>query len=170
MEELKSAVFDSESNGAPGPDDFSYKLYQLFWDLLQQDLMIMCNQFHSNQLNLNHLNKIVVCLIPKVHEASQLNQFRPISLVNCSFKIKSKMLTKMLDPIMSRIIDSTQAAFLPGRYILDNVVLSQKIIHHAIHTKSPRVIIKIDFEKTYDEINWNYLIEVLRNFGSLWIT
>ena len=63
------------------------------------------------------------------------------------------MLTKMLDHIMSRIIDSTQAAFLPGRYVLDNVVLSQEIIHHAIHTKSPGVILKIDFEKTYDKIN-----------------
>lgn len=77
------------------------------------------------------------------------------------------MLTKRLEPIMTRIIDQTQAVFLPRRYILDNVVLSQEIIHFAIQSQQREVVVRIDFEKTYDKINWDYLLEVLetRNFG-----
>lgn len=171
-DELKQVVFDSDPNGALGPDGFSYKFYQYFWDLLKGDLLVMCHQFHFLQLNLFHLNKAVVCLIPKTHEATHLKQYRPISLVNCSFKLLSKMLTKRLDPIMTRIIDITQSVFLPGRYILDNVLLSQEIIHHAVDTQQPGVIIKIDFEKTYDKINWSYILKVLtcRHFPAKWVT
>lgn len=84
---------------------------------------------------MNHLNKVIVYRIPKVHGATHLKQYRPISLVNCSFKILYKMLTKRVDPLMARIINNTQSVCLPDRYILDNVVLSQEIIHHVIHTK-----------------------------------
>lgn len=76
---------------------------------------------------------------------------------------------------MNRLIDSSQAAFLKGRYILDNVLISQELIHFSHTQKQPSAIIKVDFEKAYDEIHWDYLIEVLtlRGFNHTliqWIT
>lgn len=111
-------------------------------------------------------------MIPKEHDAKVIQKFRPISLVNCSFKLISKILTNRLEHIMHKLIDNSQSAFLKGRYILDNVVICQEIIHYSQHAKQSGVIIKIDFEKAYDKINWEYLIEVLqhRGFGPTWIT
>lgn len=54
---------------------------------------------------------------------------------------------------MDMITNLTQAVFIHGMFILDNVVLSQEIIHHSQSLQQPGVIIKIDFEKTYDKIN-----------------
>lgn len=54
---------------------------------------------------------------------------------------------------MNRIIDSSQSAFLKNRYILDNMILSQEIIHSCKVSNQPRVVIKIDFEKAYDKIH-----------------
>lgn len=73
-----------------------------------------------------------------------------------------------LEAIINRIIDSSQAAFIKNRYILDNVFLSQEIIHHCQLTNTLGVVIKVDFKKAYDKINWQYLLDILhqRGFGS----
>ena len=142
--EIHKALFDSEPNGAPGPDGFSFHFYQKFWDTIKPDLLILAHSFFDHTLNLHKLNKSCICLIPKEKGASNIKKFRPISLVNCSFKLLSKMLTNRLEHIMSRLIDPSQSAFLKNRYILDNVVLSQEIIHSCQISKQQGVIIKVD--------------------------
>ena len=47
-EELKHAVFASEPNGAPGPDGFTFKFYQFFWDIVKSDLMLLSHYFYEN--------------------------------------------------------------------------------------------------------------------------
>lgn len=123
-------------------------------------------------MELQFINKSVICLIPKEPEAQVIKKFRPISLVNCSFKILSKLLTFRMEPILQRLIDYHQSAFLKNRYILDNVVLCHEVIHHCKHTNQKGVVIKIDFEKAYDKINWNYLLRIMndRGFGDQWIS
>ena len=72
---------------------------------------------------------------------------------------------------MGRLIDHSQSAFLKDRYILDNVLISQEIIHSCQTRNQPGVIVKVDFEKAYDTIHWEYLLEVLklRGFSDTWI-
>lgn len=82
-----------------------------------------------------------------------MQKFRPIILVNCIFKLFSKILTHRIERVMARIINESQTAFLPNRYILDNVLLSQKIIHFSKQNKQQGVILKIDFKKAYDKIH-----------------
>lgn len=134
--------------------------------------MKLCQQFYSGTLELQFINKSIICLIPKELDAQVIKKFRPISLVNCSFKILSKILTFRVEPILQRLIDNHQSAFLKDRYILDNVLLSHEVIHHYKHTDQQGVVVKIDFEKAYDKINWNYLLHVMqiRGFDSKWIT
>lgn len=77
-----------------------------------------------------------------------MKQFRSISLLNCSFKIFSKLLTIRLTSIMQRIIAPTQSAFIKGRYILESVVVAHELVH-SIHKKGePGVIIKLDYENS----------------------
>lgn len=122
-------------------------------------------------MNLQKLNKASVCLIPREKDAVEIKKLRPISLLNCSLKIISQVLTNRLGFVMHKLIDNTQSAFLKNRFILDNVVLSNEIIHHCKKTKQQGVVIKIDWSKAYDRINWQYLIEILRGrgFGEKWI-
>lgn len=72
---------------------------------------------------------------------------------------------------MDRILDTSQSAFIKNRYILDNVIISKEIIHHCQQTKQQGVVIKVDLEKAYDKIHWDYLLEILqsRGFGAKWI-
>uniref|UniRef100_A0A2N9HFI3 Reverse transcriptase domain-containing protein n=1 Tax=Fagus sylvatica TaxID=28930 RepID=A0A2N9HFI3_FAGSY len=64
------------------------------------------------------------------------------------------------------LVSPFQAAFVPGRRGLDNVVIAQELIH-SIHRKKGRVgqlILKLDLEKAYDRLEWDFIREVLTFF------
>jgi hypothetical protein len=100
-----------------------------------------------------------------------MRNFRPISLLNCSFNFFSKLLTLRLEKIYQRLIAKEQSAFISGRYILENVVIAHEVLHSLHRNNHPGVIFKIDYEKAYDRVNLDLLIEILesRGFGSTWI-
>jgi hypothetical protein len=82
LEEIKSVVFQMNPNKAHGSDDFSILFYQTYWDLIKDDLVSM---FHA-----------LICLISKTKDVHSVKYFRPINLLNYSFKIFSKILTNHL--------------------------------------------------------------------------
>ena len=113
-EEIKDAVFNSYAEGAPGPDGLSFLFYQKFWGVVKHDLVKLFDDFYSGNLDLHRLNFAMISLIPKVAEAKDMKNFRPISLINCSFKIFSKVLTSRLARVADRLVDTNQSAFYQG--------------------------------------------------------
>ena len=69
-----------------------------------------------------------------------------------------------------KVIRPTQSAFLPGRNILEGVVVLHETIHELHRRKLDGVIFKIDFEKAYDKVNWAFLQQTLRmkGFAAQW--
>jgi hypothetical protein len=110
-------------------------------------------------------------LIPKVEEASEMKAFRPISLLNCSFKIFSKVLTLRLERVTQRLVAREQSAFIRERYILESVVIAHEVVHSIHKAKLLGVVIKLDYEKAYDRVSLDFLMEILisRGFGDKWI-
>ena len=64
-EETKKAVFGSYADGPPGPDGLPFLFYQVFWDVIKKDLMMLVNSFGKGQLDLDRLNYGMIILIPK---------------------------------------------------------------------------------------------------------
>jgi hypothetical protein len=107
----------------------------------------------------------VLSLIPKVPGADRITQYMPIALINVIFKIILKAFTAKLDPIANRVISQNQMAFIKGRFILDGALSLQEIIHEMKSKKLGGILLKLDFEKAYDMVNWEFLTEVLRAKG-----
>jgi Reverse transcriptase (RNA-dependent DNA polymerase) len=110
-------------------------------------------------------------LIPKVVDTSSIKYFRPISLLNCSFKIFTKVLTTRLHPILDCLIGLNQHAFLKGKNIMDNVIAVHEILHSIKSTKEPGLLLKLDFGKTFDNDDWNYILNTFkqRGFDPIWV-
>ena len=72
-----------------------------------------------------------------------------------------------LRPLLSKMIDPAQVAFVPNRWINENVVLAHEIVHTFKHTgrKKGYMGIKLDFQKTYNRMEWSFLLVVLKAFG-----
>ena len=104
--EIRDAIFDMDHNKAPGPDGFPAEFYQQFWDVIKGDLMQMFHDLHNGDLPLFSLNFGVITLLPKTQEASKIQQYRLICLLNVSFKIFTKVAT-----IHVNSVDKLQTVF-----------------------------------------------------------
>jgi hypothetical protein len=134
QEEVRVAIFQMEHNKAPGPDGFPTEFYQVFWNLIKDDLMALFTDFHQGVLPLNCLNFETIILLPKKKDAKVIQQYRPICLLNVSFKIFTKVATNRLSTIAQKIIRPTQTAFLPGRNIMEGAVILHETLHE-LHSK-----------------------------------
>jgi hypothetical protein len=168
--EVREAIFHMKHNKSPGPDGFPIEFYQVFWDLIKTDLMALFRDFHEGHLPLFSLNFGILTLIPKLKEVKMIQQYRPICMLNVSFKIFTKVLANRFTSVANRIIRPTQTAFLPGRYIMEGVVVLHETLHEIKRKKLDGIILKIDFEKAYDKVNWNFLQQSLRmkGFSPVW--
>jgi len=83
----------------------------------------MLDNLHAGHLELWRLNYGVIILLPKVKPATTIKQFRPICLLNIIYKIITKALTLRLTIVVSKVISPFKIAFLPGRNILEGVVI-----------------------------------------------
>ena len=154
-----------EHSKAPGPEGFPTEFYQAFWDLIKDDLMAMFVDFHNGILPLYSLNFGILTLLPKKDNAVQIQQYHRICLLNVSFKIFTKVAVNKLTQVTDKIIRPTQSAFMPGRYILEGVVILHETLHELHKKKMNGVILKLDFEKAYDKVKWSFLQQTQRMKG-----
>ena len=145
--EVREAIFQMEHNKAPGPDGFPAEFYQAFWDLIKDDLMAIFVEFHNGTLPLYSLNFDIITLLPKKDNMVQIQQYRPICLLNVSFKIFTKVAVNRLMQVADKIIRPTQSTFMPGRYILDGVVILYETLHELHKIKMNGVILKLVSKK-----------------------
>ncbi|KAL4302917.1 hypothetical protein GQ457_10G009840 [Hibiscus cannabinus] len=84
--------------------------------------------------------------------------------------ILSKVLARRLRLVMGELIGETEFAFLPGRQILDCVLVANEAIDIISKAGSKGVAFKIDFQKAYDTVSWDFLIRILHEcgFGEKW--
>jgi hypothetical protein len=142
-------------NKAPVPDSFLAEFYQIFWEIIKADLMALFKGFYEYKLPLFNLNFGIIL------EATHINQFCPICLLNVSFKIFIKVTVNRMTGIVTKLIIPSQTAFILGRNIMEGVVMLHETIHEIHRKKMSDVILKLDFEKVYDKVNWKFLQETL---------
>lgn len=114
-----------------------------------------------------NMNGSLIYLIPKQAHHETISQFWPICLSNVIMKVISKVIANRLKPLMGDLIGHEQASFIPGRQTSNNIVMTQELLHSLHHRKGRKgsMIIKVDLEKAYDRIDWNFLEEVPRTVG-----
>jgi hypothetical protein len=130
--DIKEAVFGSYPEGSLGPDGLPFLFYQKFWDVVKLYIVNMIKAFHAGNLDLFTINFATITLIPKMENASDMKNYRPISLPNCSFNFFGKLLTNRLEGLCQRLIAREKSVFIRGRYILESIVIAHEVVH-TIH-------------------------------------
>jgi hypothetical protein len=78
------------------------------------DILQMFSVLHAGQLELLRLNFGEVILLPKVNEAERIQQYRPICLLNVSFKTFTKVATIRLNTVADHVVQPSQTALMQG--------------------------------------------------------
>lgn len=103
-------------------------------------------------------------------DAFKIQQFRPICLLNCLYKLITKTLTLRLERVAEKLIHTNQTAFMKGRNIMSGIFILHEILHETKRKSQMGIILKLDFEKAYDKVKWNFLFKCLaaRGFNEKW--
>jgi hypothetical protein len=166
--EVYQAVFQLNSNSAPGPDGLSASFFQSYWDIIGEDLTSYILDILNNGGSPRSLNNTFICLIPKNKHPSPPADFRPIALCNVMLKIVTKTIANRIKHALNDIISPQQSAFLPGRLITSNTLIAYEAFHYLKQTKNRKhgyVGIKLDMAKAYDRIEWRFLENTLTTMG-----
>jgi hypothetical protein len=86
-------------------------------------------------------------------------------LVGGIYKIISKVLANRFKFVVGKIISNTQNAFIGGRQILDSVLIANECVDSHIRLGEPGLLCKLDLEKAYDHVNWDFLLYLLQRCG-----
>lgn len=139
--------------------------------MVKYDVCQLCEDFYWNRANFERINWANIVLIPKVDSPVSPGDYRPISLINSSLKILSKLLALRLSYVINSLVDVEQYAFLKGCWIFDNIATAEELIFSIHKRKLPGHILKVDFSKAFDWVDWDFLFNLLkaRGFGDRWI-
>jgi hypothetical protein len=169
-QEIKSALDQMEENKAAGPDSMPTEFYQYTWGIIKKDIIGLFNEFHDVGLAVSRLNYGVITLLPKVADAEKIQQYRPICLLNCLYKWITKVLTIRLEKVVEKLILQNQTAFLKGRNIMSGIMALHEVLHETKRRNETGIVLKLDFEKAYDKVCWEFLFRTMemRGFCTTW--
>ena len=100
-----------------------------------------------------------IVLIPKTGKDQRIiSNLRPITLLNTLYKVVSGCVTARMKPVLDRIIQPWQKAYINGRYIGEVTRTCYDIFNHANVFNKPGLLILID------SICFNLILSTMRIF------
>ena len=101
-----------------------------------------------------------------------LKDFRPISLIGGLYKLLAKLLPNRLKMVVGEVVSKFQHAFIQGRQILNAVLIASEAVDSRLKSNIPSFLLKMDIEKVYDHVNWDFLLSIMSKmgFGEKWIS
>ena len=147
-----------ESGKSPGTDGLPAEFYKIFWNNVSTFLIDALNMsFSKGYLSISQRRGIIT-LLPKKNKPRQyLKRWRPITLLNCDYKIAAKSIATRLKTVLPHLINNDQTGFLKGRFIGENIRLINSVIDYAEKQNIPGLLLFVDFEKTFDTLEWTFI-------------
>ena len=178
LECLAEALKGTAPNKAPGSDGLTYEVYKAFWDVLQQPLADCFNEAFqglgllpeplAQEVRLTESQRQgIIVLLHKGGDkpVDDAASYRPITLLNTDVKLLARVLVGRMAAGLDLVVDATQTAFIPGRWIGDNVLFHLEEIDYCQAEQVPACVVFLDFEKAYDRLDRGWLFRCLDRLG-----
>ena len=156
--ECLEALKDMESDKTPGTDGLPAEFYKVFWKDISTILIKSLNYAcEKDQLSITQRRGIIKLIPKKDAEPYFIKNWRPLTLLNCDYKIAAKSIANRLKVFLPNLINNDQTGFIKGRFIGENIRLIDSVICYAKEKNIPGLLLFLDFEKAFDTIEWPFI-------------
>jgi hypothetical protein len=167
LEEFDVANEKAKLNTSPGIDLISNRFIKTFWYIFRKPLLDYANCCYEKGILTENFRCAKIQLIPKKGDTSLLKNQRPISLLNCFYKLISRVIAFRLKKVMDKITHVAQKGFSSTKYCQEVLIGIIDSINHLKFRKKQGVLLSLDIKKAFDSTSHAYLQGVYRffNFG-----
>ena len=131
--------------------------FKVFWKKLGHFIIRSINYgFTKGLLSITQREGIITCIPKDNKPRNQIKNYRPISLLNCIYKIASGVIALRIKGTLHKLIHADQTGFTAGRYTGENTRLVYDIMHLTEENYIPGLLLLIDFEKAFDSVSWSF--------------
>ena len=163
--ELAAVVKDLPNNRAPGEDGLPYEFYvRAFPHIGRALLEVFVKILERKELSVSQ-RRGVTRLIPKVTGVPKVTQLRPITLLQCDYKILTKILVGRLLPVLPEVISSGQLCSVQGRNILHGASALMSSLLYIEEFNIPAAVVSLDQWKAYDRVFVPFLLQVMEKMA-----
>ena len=165
VDELDIIIKECENNKAPGLDGLSYELYKSTWEIIKEIfvMVVQCQLDRERIVDSNTMG--ATRLSSKVLGVPQVDELRPLTLLNCDYRILSKFFVRRMKPVLPFVIKSGQLCTVGKKNILfgvNNILSSVMFIKER---KLGAFLLSLDFFKAYDRVLVDYLVIVMKKMN-----
>ena len=164
--EIWDILKKTNDNSAPGLTGMGYSFFKDYWPMFGNLLERTFNESYSNEKLPDFMSRGVISLLPKGDkDRTLLKNWRPITLLECAYKLLSGCLAARLNSVINKLVDPVQKGFVPNRNIAENTRTFYDILDYAKKNNKGGAAIVLDYEKAFDTLSHTYFDEVLTFFG-----
>jgi hypothetical protein len=155
---------------SPGPDSFGPSFYKSTWSITSPAIFALFEALYTSSVDMERINRSHIVLLPKKDTARSSANFRPICLQNCPVKGISKVLTNRFQAVIPDLVSDDQSGFVLGHSIVDSFLYAVDLLNCCYRRAIPTILLKLDFHKAFDSVNWTSLTKILlhRGFSATW--
>jgi len=174
-QELTQSINNANLSSSPGADGISNRFIKHFWQFFKTPLLKLCRHcYETNSLPVS-FKSANIKLIPKKGDVSKIKNWRPISLLNCFYKIVSRVITARLRKFMDKMTPICQKGYSSNRYCQEVLINVMENIERLKRLNKKGCLISLDIKKAFDSLSHSYLNSVYKfyNMGPRiikWIT
>ncbi|CAI5967659.1 unnamed protein product [Closterium sp. NIES-65] len=164
-QEVKQAFKALANNKSPGKDGLPKELFERNWDILGGEFLRMAQNFSDTASIPASIKEAVTILLHKKGDKDKLDNYRPITLLNFTYKVLARVVANRMRPLLHRVISEEQYGFIPGRRISDAIGVVADVIEAAKKGDEDWYLLLVDFRKAFDSVSRSFIFTVLREMG-----
>jgi hypothetical protein len=169
--ELDNSMKNAKINSAPGIDGISNRFIQENWTLFRVPLFKYAIRCYEKGELTDNFRSAKIRLIPKKGDCSKIKNWRPISLLNCFYKIISRAIAERLKRVINKITNMGQKGYNSEKYCQEVLISLVDEIETARQNRKNGALLSLDIRKAFDTISHQYINMAYKffNFGENFI-
>ena len=165
LEGIYQAIKRGKPHNAPGYEGICLEFLKKTWEMTKEDFLQIVNEMYTEELISDYQKFVIIVCIPKQPHATQVEHYRPPTILNTDFKLLTRIKANRLRPWMLDLHQNSQHCGLMDNSVLEAIATIRDTVAYTEVMRSPLCVLTIDFQGAFDNLSHGHLFEVLCKYG-----